>query len=536
MRVVGIRTGFGLHRLAATAALAAFLAGCASLPTDYPREPSTALSDTETTTLGRVIVPESARHPGLSGFHPLSNGLDAYAARLAFADAAERSLDVQYYLFHRDVTGYMLVERLLRAADRGVRVRVLVDDMDMGGRDAGLAALDLHPNIHIRLFNPFPSRSMRTLNFVTHLGTVTRRMHNKSFTIDNQVTIVGGRNVGDEYFEAAEGTNFGDMDVLAVGPVVREVSQAFDLYWNSPLAVPVSVLAPEGDPDLLEWQRKALAAELQKQATSPYADRLRSSDFVRALERSDLRLYWGQAQLLYDLPQKVLKDPGDSSTHMGPQLGAFLKQARSELLIVSPYFVPGDEAVAEMGRMVQRGVRVRILTNSLAATDVAAVHAGYARYREALLKAGVELYEMRPVPSTGSSGDRGKGSRLAGSSRASLHAKTADVDRERLFVGSANFDPRSDVLNTEMGIVFDNRELGEAFARWFDEDLQKIAYRVELERVEDPLTPPGDEYRLVWIEGRGEQARRLYGPEPEASAWRRAQVWLLSFLPIEGQL
>jgi len=200
------------------------LAGCASLPTDYPQPVSRALSDTDDTLLGRAIQPGVRSHPGQSGVHPLGNGVDAYVARLALARVAERSLDVQYYLFHRDKTGFLLAGHLLQAADRGVRVRLLLDDMDMGGRDAGLAAIDQHPNIEIRLFNPFPSRGLRVMDFLTHFGTVTRRMHNKSFTADNQATIVGGRNIGDEYFDAADGTNFGDMDLLAIGPITTEVS------------------------------------------------------------------------------------------------------------------------------------------------------------------------------------------------------------------------------------------------------------------------------------------------------------------------
>lgn len=535
MRITVPAVGALGSRLRALLLAGLAVGGCASLPTDHPREVSMALTDTEQSALGRALAPLSAAHPGLSGFHPLGNGLDAFVARLAFAEAAERSLDVQYYLFHRDVTGYLLTDSLLRAADRGVRVRVLLDDMDMGGRDAGLAAIDLHPNIKIRLFNPFPSRGARTLNYLTHFGTVTRRMHNKSFTIDNQVTIVGGRNIGDEYFDAADGTNFGDMDVLAVGPVVREVSRAFDLYWNSALAVPASALGVAGDPALLEAGRAALRAQAQSQAASPYAQRLRDSDLARALAAHDMKLYWGPAQVVYDLPEKVARDPEDRSTHMGPELGALLAGARSELLVVSPYFVPGDEVVATFGGLVERGVRVKVLTNSLAATDVAAVHAGYARYRKALLRAGVELYEMRPTSAAAGEDER-KGHGFAGSSRASLHAKTLILDRERLFVGSANFDPRSAVLNTEMGIVFDNRELGAAIARWFEEEVSGIAYRLELERIDDPLAAPGAQERLVWIEGRGESARRIYDVEPEAGAWRRIQVWLLSFLPIEGQL
>lgn len=515
----------------ATVVLAFLLGGCNTLPTEYQRLDSEAMRDTDDTRIGGGVAPLVIQHSGQSGFSPLANGLDAFVARLALAEAADRTLDVQYYLFHDDVTGRLLAGYLMKAADRGVRVRLLLDDMDMGGRDAGLSAIAQHPNIQIRLFNPFPSRGMRYLDFVSHFGTVTRRMHNKSFTADNQVTIVGGRNVGDEYFEASDGINFGDMDVLAVGPIVREVSDAFDLYWNSDLALPVSALGVSDDPGFLERARSHLAADLQALPDSAYGRRLRESELARHLERGDLKFFWGAARLLYDLPEKVRKDPDDRSTHLGPELKEVLKSVRKDLIIVSPYFVPGKQGTALLRSLVERGCRVTVLTNSLAATDVPAVHSGYSRYRRALVEAGVEVFEMPPSTAADDAGRH-----RFGESQASLHAKTLAFDGSSVLVGSMNLDPRSNLLNTEMGILIDSPELARAIADWRDKRLPEIAWRIDLEPVEASDALPGAEQRLVWIaRERGQEARR-YDQEPESSIWARIQAIVFRMLPVERQL
>lgn len=510
--------------------LAFVLGGCATLPTDYRPSPSAALTDTADTRLGRDVAPLLAAHPDRSGFYPLANGLDAFVARLALAEAAEKSLDVQYYLFHDDVTGRLLAGYLIRAADRGVRVRLLLDDMDMAGRDAGLAAVSGHPNIEIRLFNPFPSRSMRYLDFLTHFGVVSRRMHNKSFTVDNQATIVGGRNIGDEYFAAGEGANFGDMDVMAIGPIVRDVSLAFDRYWNSELALPVEALGAREDPGLLGRGRARLAQEIAALPGSDYGRRLQASDLVERLDRGDLDMFWGPARLLYDLPEKIRSDPDDRTTHLGPALGELLASVQEDLIVVSPYFVPGREGTDLLRSLVERGRRVTVLTNSLAATDVPAVHAGYARYRRPLVEAGVELYEMRPTRAAG-----GADQRRFGESQASLHAKTFVFDGEQVLVGSMNFDPRSNLLNTEMGILIESPELARAIAAWRDRDLPDIAWRLAIETVDASAAPAGTETRLVWL-ARDEGSPASYAREPEAGIWPRIQALLLRLLPIERQL
>jgi putative cardiolipin synthase len=511
--------------------VALLVGGCSSLPADFERPASTAISDTGQTRLGRSLAPQLREHPGKSGFLPLGNGLDAFVARLALAEVAERTLDVQYYLFHDDATGRLLAAYLMRAADRGVRVRLLLDDMDMGGRDAGLAAIGSHPNIEIRLFNPFPSRTMRVLNFLTHFGTVTRRMHNKSFTADNQATIVGGRNIGDEYFEAAEGTNFGDMDVLAVGPVVRAVSTAFDRYWNSELVFPVAAFGIETDPGLLEYGRQRLAQEIEALPGTAYGRRLLQSELTKRLETGELDLFWARSRLLYDLPEKVRTDPEDRSTHLGPELGELLTSVEHDVILVSPYFVPGKDGTALLRSLVERGRRVTVLTNSLAATDVPAVHAGYARYRRALLEAGVEIYEMKPTAHAGADQDR-----RFGESQASLHAKTLVFDRASVLVGSMNLDPRSNLLNTEMGILIESAELAELVAHWRDRELPELAWRVELEPGAGADSPATIGSRLVWTSLENGQLVRHHDKEPDAGLWERFQAFLFRLLPVERQL
>lgn len=510
--------------------LGGLLVGCTYSSSEYQRLESTAVQDTGDTRLGKGVVPLVADRSGQSGFVPLANGLDAFVARLALAKASDKTLDVQYYLFHDDSTGRLLSAYLWKAAERGVRVRLLLDDMDMAGHDAGLSAIARHPNIQIRLFNPFPIRGMRFLNFITHFGTVTRRMHNKSFTVDNQVTIVGGRNIGDEYFEAADGVNFGDMDLLSVGPIVQKVGDAFDEYWNSHLAIPVSVFDLPQDPQFLTRSQGLLTEELESISDSAYGQRLQESNLVEKLEEGGLTFFWAHASLLYDRPEKVRSEPEDRTTHLGPELSEIFESVEDDLILVSPYFVPGKKGTALLNSLVDRGSRVTVLTNSLAATDVPAVHGGYARYRSALVEGGVEIYEMPP-----SNNKVDSGSDRLGGSQASLHAKTMVFDQKRVLVGSMNLDPRSSLLNTEMGILIESPEMAGAISKWRDQTLPEIAWRIELERVEDP-TPFGAQQRLVWIVHQDGQQTRLNQHEPEAGFWDRVQAVISRLLPIERQL
>jgi putative cardiolipin synthase len=523
-----------LRRLAA-GATALFLLGvasCTSLP-DTPRVQSHVLTDTDETRLGRAVATQTAAHPGLSGAYPLASGMDAFVARLVLAEAAQRSLDVQYYIWHNDVTGRLLLEHLLRAADRGVRVRLLIDDLGTNANDEHLLLIDAHPNIEVRLFNPIATRNARLFGMVADFGRVNRRMHNKSFIADGQAAIVGGRNIGDEYFEAKSDLDFADLDVLAVGPVVRQVSDAFDLYWNTPAAIPITALASkQTSEEQLKSGRAALADYGESQRASTYAEALRNSSLAKDLQAGEMAFFWCGAEALYDDPEKITQAPEDQSTHLLPRLGKITNSIQSELLIISPYFIPGKEGVEYFSRMRERGVRVVVLTNSLAATDVAAVHAGYSRYRKALLEAGVELYEVKSTARRPDDDKKRGGSGMAGSSRASLHAKVFSFDRKALFVGSLNLDPRSIALNTEIGLLFESPEMASQAAAQFLAAVSASAYRLELVPVE---AAAGASRHIEWIEkGNGPEVR--FDTEPNAGIWRRFGVWFLSWLPIESQL
>ncbi|MDZ7653939.1 MAG: phospholipase D family protein [Burkholderiaceae bacterium] len=513
------------------------LAACASLPTDYPRTVSTALTDTADTALGRTAARFSAEQQAPSGLRLLDRGLDAFVARLALAEVAERSLDVQYYIWHDDTTGRLLTAALLRAADRGVRVRVILDDIGTSPDDARLLLLDAHANIELRLFNPVATRSARMLGFIVDPARSNRRMHNKSFTADNQATIVGGRNIGDEYFEARADLDFGDLDVLAVGEVVADVSASFDEYWNSAATFPIRALSrAEVGASELDAVRSALTAFVGSQRGAAYAQALRASDLTQQLLAGRLAFNAAQMRVLADDPAKVEQDEADKSAYLLPQMLPEFTALSREFFLVSPYFVPGDGGVESLKRLRARGVRVQILTNSLAATDVPAVHAGYAKYRRALLEAGVELYEVkasarRADPKAAESGPAEASAKhsLTGSSRASLHAKTMIFDCRQLFVGSMNVDPRSVFTNTEIGIMIDSPAVAAAACAQLAQGLPSNAYRVELQ------PQPDGRPHLAWVSTDAGREVRL-AEEPGGSAWRSFQAWFFSLLPIEPLL
>ncbi|MCU7842992.1 MAG: phospholipase D family protein [Candidatus Thiodiazotropha sp. (ex Monitilora ramsayi)] len=503
-------------------AMTLFFSGCGSLPKDYAKSPSHALSDTHDTRLASSVIPLISQHFDKSGFYPLGSGLDAFIARVALIDAAERSLDLQYYIWHVDDTGLILIQRIIAAADRGVRVRLLLDDLDTAGKEIGLQTLNTHPNIEVRLFNPFVYRQARLFDFVTDLKRINRRMHNKSLTADNQITIIGGRNIGNEYFEAAGEAVFADLDVLSIGKVVKQVSSAFDLYWNSDWSFPVSAFV-DGPVVESEFQivREYLDRQLRQLSGSDFAVALRKADFSQRLHRGELDIFWGSARLVYDAPEKILAETVSDETHIGPQMFSYIDQVEDELIVITPYFVPNDRLVNYFGRLVSRGVRVRILTNSLASNDVTLVHAGYRRYRKSLLQKGVELYEFKHSALSQNPSPSG---RWSGSSRASLHAKVFGVDRLGIFIGSFNLDPRSIKLNTEMGVWFKSKDLGVQLGDRFDHSLNESAYRLVLD---------GSSLKWLGMEN-GQQVQ--FTTDPHTSWWKRFSNWLLSLVVIESML
>ena len=508
--------------LLAMAAWVVLVSGCASLPDNTQREPSIALVGSGDTSLGRALADRVSAHPAQSGIHPLFDARDAFAARILLARTAERSLDLQYYIWHDDSTGRMLFDAVWQAAERGVRVRLLLDDANTRGLDATLAVLDAHPNIELRLFNPFATRSFRGAQLLGDFGRINRRMHNKSFTADNEVAIVGGRNVGDEYYGADANVGFRDLDVLAIGAVVREVSREFDLYWNSEATYRASRLLPVVAPADAARLREQWQDAAQQPAALRYATAVRDAPLVRQLLIGQLELEWTTARVISDDPSKALNPPERTELHMLPVLEEALGKPTRGLDLVSPYFVPGVEGSDSLAELSRRGVAVRVLTNSLAATDVTPVHAGYEKYREKLLAAGIRLFELKPKP--GDDGEPRRGG-LGDSLSTGLHAKTISADRSRLFVGSFNLDPRSARLNTEMGMVIESPTLAGQLSAAFDTTIPRDAYEVR-------LAPGGG---LEWIEP-GTGPGTPYTTEPATTATRRAWTRFLSILPIEWLL
>lgn len=472
------------------------------------------------------------QHPGHSGLHPMPNGVDAFAARTTLADLAQRSLDVQYYIWDPDPIGRLLIERLLAAADRGVRVRVLLDDYASTADDRGLLALDSHPNVEVRLFNPIALRSRKTLGLLFDASRATRRMHNKSFNADNQVAIVGGRNIADEYFEVADDANMADLDVVSIGPVVRDVGQSFDEYWNSPASFPITTLTHRtSSPEDFATALARLKADSDQTRASPAGVAFAASPLVEQIRSGGLTFYWGNATLVYDDPRKAAAQSDDPQHRLLPKVKAVIDDVQHEVVLVGPYFIPGRSGMEFFRTLRQRGVRVVILTASMASTDVLSVYAAYSRYRNELLAMGVELYEFKPNAVHRVEGDKSGGKRSETTSRASLHGKFFGFDRTSVFVGSLNLDPRSAKLNTEVGVIFESPEMADQLWRRLDDRLMEIAWKVEAV----PMDSSGDYVRLNWVTRENGALVRLTD-EPGQSFCRNLWVALVRILPIESQL
>ncbi len=443
--------------------------GCATGRLDVPRVPSRAIVNVERTTLGRAFAEQAAPYPGMSGFQVLASGHAAFVARAALADATERTLDLQYYSVGDDLTTDLLLLRILAAAERGVRVRILLDDIDARTRSFARRAIAAHSAIQVRLFNPFFSGGTSSLGrlseFVLDGARLNRRMHNKLWVADNVAAVVGSRNLGDEYFDANVASNFADVDLLGAGPIVKELSHAFDAYWNSAAAIPMEAFTER--PDAAEGERVRQSLRMRAANCHGLApcDWLAQDSLLGALRSATVQLSWGRAQLTYDQPDEQKRGVASGVEHGSIDDREGGSRTAAELLIMSPYFVPSEDGIRHLAEMRERGVRVAVLTNSLASTDSPAAHAGYARHRMELLRNGVELFEMRPRPDV----QHRLPHRWGRASAASFHAKVIVQDRVRALVGSLNQDPRSRLHNTEAWITVDSVELAGELAALFDE-------------------------------------------------------------------
>lgn len=495
---------------------------CAALPEPPARPASHAITAPQATALGQRVA-AAQPVPGWSGFRVVTAGTDALAVLMTLADQAQRTLDLQYYLVHNEPSTRALLQHVRAAADRGVRVRLLVDDMHTAGNDDALRRLTDHPRIEVRLYNPLPSGRFSTvtkvLASIKDVQRINRRMHNKMFVADNAVAFAGGRNLGDAYFLQSEKANFVDMDVLVAGPAVRSLSRSFDRYWNSELAYPVATLVSKAAPAPTPASA-ASAPELDTPLPAEPTIGLPPNAAAREIAPGGrFRLQWAAARLLADDPSKI-EEQGNVTPDqtMFDDVVSLLQSARKEVLIISPYLVPGKRGMALLQALRARGVRVRILTSSLAATDAPVVHIGYANYRMQMLKQGIELYELRP--------EIGSPARFGtfGQSRARLHAKTLMVDGRYLLVGSMNLDPRSINLNSEIGLMINSPALAEDMRRLFDEVVSTSSYRVEL----------GSNDTLRWMTQTANGPQVVDDQEPESSIWRRMGFHLLApFAPEE---
>jgi len=507
-----------LRKLASLALL--LLSACAQLPPRPDLAEEVAPPVGRESPLDALIEPAETAHAGASGFRLTSEGPEAFAVRAHSARLAERTLDVQTYIWHADLVGRFLTQLLLDAADRGVRVRLLVDDLDARAKNYAFAALAAHQNIEVRMFNPLASRAgtlAKIGEFMTSAKRLNHRMHNKTWIADNRIAVVGGRNLGDEYFGASEEANFVDLDFAMIGPVVRDISASFDRYWNSAAAYPMAALSPESvTASALTELRGTLAPAVEEAKTGRYAELLRRDDAVRRFIDGDWPLTWSSDyRFVSDDPLKATREPGIERSDVLGVLQPVVAGTERELTLISPYFVPGKKGTAAIAEIAKRGQAVRVLTNSLAANDVAAVHGGYSEYRRPLLESGVSIWELKPLPGTKPS------YALFGSKKASLHTKALEVDGRRLFVGSYNLDPRSTALNCEQGVLVSSAELAaELDALFLEQAAPDHAWRVSLA-----------DGQMSWTDGTDTFTR-----DPVASFGKRFLAWLTSILPLETQL
>lgn len=538
MRRYGVR-----FTVPAIAAAILLLAGCASLPRDLHAIPSVAVGQDEPTGLGGLYADAVARHPGQSGFYVLDGAREAFLTRAGLIDVAERTLDLQYYKWYDDTTGRLLLKKALRAADRGVRVRLLLDDHASGGRDRWMSAIDAHPHVEVRMYNPYASRSsasfVRTLAFIGNFRRLNHRMHNKLFVADNQAAILGGRNVGDDYFGVGEGPHFVDLDLLAVGPVVADVSRSFDLFWNSDWAVTLASLR-EREPTEAEVARARarLRALLEDPDALPYPAGLDADEVLATLERERDALIWAESAMVFDQPRKdLVKDPARREHDLGEALRRVADDASREFLGVFPYVVPTREMLERWRDRLESGVAMSILTNSMDSTDEVFAQYGYRERRRKMLRLGIDLWELRADAADRTPHVADPASRAP----LSLHAKAAVIDREIVFVGALNLDPRSLNLNTETGLIVRSPRLADRVARWIERlMLPRNSYRVELDGGGDVVWRTaaggtggaGGDGGDGWTDGAPVEHRS----EPGFGLLRRLAYALFRLIPLDSQL
>jgi putative cardiolipin synthase len=509
--------------IAATSALLLTLTACASIPAGFEQEPSFACKTPEQTRLGAFFGQYASTDPSLSGVRLLAHPREAFRARFGTAALAEKTLDLQYYLWKGDITGRLLLHRALEAADRGVQVRILIDDIYHSGRDLSYGAIDTHPNMEVRVYNPMGSRGAgKGANMVYHKGALDHRMHNKIFLADSAVAVLGGRNIGDDYFGVDEKLNFRDLDVLAVGQAAKQAGKAFDAYWNSPAAVPITVLLKKPvEDDALETLRQEVISFLDEADALPYTVPKSESEISQNLEKLADELVWAEAEIVIDPLERF---QGGSESVFAELTYELSESAESDFVIETAYLIPADEGLAAAAALTARGVRVRILTNSMSSNNHLTVHAHYKKYRKRMIEAGIELHELRPDPEILDHFKK-EHDRVA-RSRAGLHTKAFVVDRRLSMIGSYNMDPRSRIWNSEIGLLIDSEEFAEQVLEIMETDLDPAnSYRVTLD----------EDGNLLWT-AEGPDGPITWHKEPETTAWQRFMMRLMRWIPMEREL
>jgi putative cardiolipin synthase len=484
------------------------------------------MQNTQDTLLGKRAKEVLNGNPNQTVASLLPKGTEAFLARIAIIEAAEKSIDVQYFHWAADLIGKSLFHYMLKAADRGVKVRILLDDHHIDSHlNTMLYSLDKHKNISIHIFNPFPTRDFHAIDFVTDFSRLNRRMHNKSFTVDNQVTIVGGRNIAEDYFSASKINAFQDIDIISMGSIVKKVSQAFDTYWNAKVVYPINIFNENKATasDLIKL-RKELTLFTKKHKDSGYTSDLKKTQIYKFFsnknpEKYSLEEYRGEVSVIYDDPKKALGKTEKEVVYFKNLLKPHIDSVSKSFEFVSPYFVPNDKEVNDLIAMVKRGVKVRVVTNSLSSTDGVMAQSGYAHHRKRLLKGGVELYEQKATT-------KDKVKSYNAKANSALHAKIYIFDRKEILIGSYNFDQRSRNINTEIGVIYKIEKMANSFAEAiFDGGLMEELYKVEL----------GEQETLEWISIKEKKTHR-HTYEPNTSFWRRLKQGFFSILPIESQL
>lgn len=493
-------------------------------------EPSQPLSDASwhRKDLVAAISEQQDIHPDLSGYHPIVTGANAFAARSILTQMATRNIDVQYYIWHDDQAGQLLLKDLWEAAERGVIVRLLLDDFNNTAQfDQHLIRFSSHPNIAVRIANPLMHRKFQALNYLTGLPRINRRMHNKSMIFDKQITIIGGRNIGNEYLSNDQNSQFADLDVMLIGKVVADVDNSFYNYWSAPISFDIETLVTlEKDTtnDFIEGLDKLNKDEKNNTRTSlaVYKAAIEDSSIDTDLINKRIPFRWTDMQFLSDDVGKLTKSV-PAQTNLVHQLRTLLGRPSKELTIISSYFVPTKDGVDTLVQLADAGIKIKILTNSFDATDVTAVHSGYSQWRPRMLRAGIKIYELK---STASEEKReNKLWKASSQSSTSLHAKTFAIDDNQVFIGSYNVDPRSANINTEMGVIINDSELAEQLHDALSDDLLSQAYEVKILE--------GGALQWHTIEN-GKAV--IYGAEPKVDITDHTWLTIMSWLPIDWLL